>query len=125
MTRSNAVGFGGVLGFCNTALISLLIGPASHTSYAIGFFVFMFGIIAALITGMTLGALADATSRYNVWLRLGLIAVPAVAVLLGMAVMFDLGLLFLPAVIPTVVSALLLERRTRYRSNVPVVRVVY
>ena len=123
MTRSSAVGYGGVLAFCNTMLISCLIGPYIREEISIGFFVFMFGIIPALITGMTLGALADATSRYPVWARIVLLAVPAFAVILGMARMFGETTHFLPALVPTFVCALLLERRTRYRSNVPAARV--
>jgi hypothetical protein len=113
MTRPSAVWYGGVLGFCNTMLISRLLGPYWHDSFAIGFY---------SITGMTV-ALGEATSRYPVWARTALLEVPALAVLLGMACMFGEVTNFLPALVPTFVFALLLERRTRYRSNVPAARV--
>jgi hypothetical protein len=102
--NSNAVGFGGMLGFFNTLFIAIGVCTYTHEGLGIGIVVFMFGIIPGLITGMSLGAFANAT---------------AVGVLLGMAEFFTVGELFLPAVIPTVVCALILERKTRYVAPVP------
>jgi hypothetical protein len=117
--NSNAVGFGGMLGFFNTLFIAIGVCTYTHEGLGIGIVVFMFGIIPGLITGMSLGAFANATAHLQVWLRRLMLCLPAVGVLLGMAEFFTVGELFLPAVIPTVVCALILERKTRYVAPVP------
>ena len=122
MTRpnANAVGFGGMLGFCNTLVIAIGVSTYTHENVSIGIAVFMFGIIPGLVTGMGLGAFANATSHLAVWLRRVLLCVPALGVVLGMAECFGVGQLFLPAMIPTMVCALILERNTRYVASIPV-----
>ncbi|MEO8841494.1 MAG: hypothetical protein ABI591_07630 [Kofleriaceae bacterium] len=116
---SNAVGFGGMLGFFNTLFIAIGVATYTHDSFGVGILVFMFGIIPGLVAGMALGAFANATARLDVWLRRLLLCVPAVGVLLGMAELFTVGEMFLPAAIPTIVCALILERNTRYVAPVP------
>ena len=117
--NSNAVGFGGMLGFFNTLFIAIGVCMYTDEGAGVGIIVFMFGIIPGLITGMALGALANANARINVWLRRFLLCLPAIGVLLGMAEFFTVGELFLPAVIPTIVCALILESKTRYVAPVP------
>jgi Fe2+ transport system protein B len=85
----------------------------------IGIIVFMFGIVPALITGMSLGAIAVATDRQSFALRCAVLSLPALGVLFGMAELFGVTQLFLLAAIPTIVCALILERRTRYVAPVP------
>jgi ABC-type dipeptide/oligopeptide/nickel transport system permease subunit len=115
----NAVGFGGMLGFVNTLFIAIGVCTYTHEGVGIGVVVFMFGIIPGLITGMALGAFANATAQLAVWMRRLMLCLPAIGVLLGIAEFFTVGELFLPAVIPTIVCALILERRTRYVAPVP------
>jgi hypothetical protein len=55
-----------------------------------------------------------------VWWRRLVLAGTAVAVLLGLAAFFGVTSVFLMAVIPTVVSAFILERNTRVISSMPV-----
>jgi len=117
--NANAVGYGGMLGFLNTLFIAIGVCTYTHDGVGIGIVVFMFGIIPGLITGMSLGAFANATARLDVWLRRFMLCLPAVGVLLGIAELFTVGELFLPAVIPTIVCALILERKTRYVAPVP------
>jgi hypothetical protein len=121
--NANAVGYGGMLGFFNTLFISIGVCTYTHDGVGVGIIVFMFGIIPGLITGMALGAFANANAHVNVWLRRFLLCLPAIGVLLGMAEFFTVGELFLPAVIPTIVCALLLERKTRYVAPVPAAKV--
>jgi hypothetical protein len=121
--NANAVGYGGMLGFFNTLFIAIGVCTYTHDGAGVGIIVFMFGIIPGLITGMALGAFANATGHINVWLRRFLLCLPAIGVLLGMAEFFTVGELFLPAVIPTIVCALLLERKTRYVAPVPAAKV--
>ena len=117
--NANAVGYGGMLGFFNTLFIAIGVCTYTHEGVAIGIVVFMFGIIPGLITGMSLGAFANATGQLGVWLRRFMLCLPAVGVLLGVAEFFTVGELFLPAVIPTIVCALILESKTRYVAPVP------
>jgi hypothetical protein len=123
MHKVGAVAYGGMLGFFNTLFIAVGVGSygggSGDTSLGIGIIVFMFGIVPALVTGMSLGAVAAATDRKPVAVRCAILALPAIAVLLGMAELFDLARMFLLAAIPTVVCALVLERRTRYVAPVP------
>jgi hypothetical protein len=117
--NTNAVGFGGMLAFINTLFIAIGVCTYTHEGIGLGIVVFMFGIIPGLITGMSLGAFASATARLDVWLRRLMLCLPAIGVLLGIAEFFTVGELFLPAVIPTIVCALILERKTRYVAPVP------
>jgi hypothetical protein len=117
--NTNAVGFGGMLGFFNTLFIAIGVCTYTHEGVGIGVVVFMFGVIPGLITGMSLGAFASGTARLDVWLRRVMLCLPAVGVLLGIAEFFSVGELFLPAAIPTIVCALILERNTRYVAPVP------
>ena len=121
MHKVGAVAYGGMLGFFNTLFISVGVGSyaGGESSLGIGIIVFMFGIAPALVTGMVLGALAAATDRKPVAARCAFLVLPAVAVLLGMAELFGLAHMFLLSVIPTIVCALVLERRTRYVAPVP------
>jgi hypothetical protein len=121
--NANAVGYGGMLGFFNTLFIAIGVCTYTHDGVGVGIIVFMFGIVPGLITGMALGAFANATGHINVWLRRFLLCLPAIGVLLGMAEFFTVGELFLPAVIPTIVCALILERKTRYVAPVPAAKV--
>jgi hypothetical protein len=121
--NTNAVGLGGMLGFFNTLFIAIGVCTYAHEGAGIGIVVFMFGIIPGLITGMSLGAFANATGQLDVWMRRLMLCLPAVGVLLGMAEFFTVGELFLPAVIPTIVCALILERKTRYVAPVPAAKV--
>lgn len=123
--NSNAAGFGGMLGFFNTLFIAIGMCTYTHDSLGVGIVVFMFGIIPGLITGLSLGAFANATAHLDVWLRRIMLCLPPVGVLLGMAKLFTVGALFLPAVIPTIVCALILERKTRYIAPEPIATIRY
>jgi len=114
---------GGLLGLLNTLFIS--IGVGWHESLLVAFCVFLFGMIPGLVIGKVLEALAKATARSNVWWRRLLIGVPAIGGLLGMAATFGVEEFLLPAVIPTIVCALILERNTRYIAAAPVARATF
>ena len=121
MTNCNSKGasHGILLGFLNTLFISIGVCTYTRDGLGVGIFIFMFGILPGLITGTALGAMANATARLDVWLRRAILCAPAVGVLLGLAKVFGVTSLFVPAVIPTIVCALILERATRYVAPVP------
>ena len=122
--RVGAAGYGAMIGFCNTVFIAIGVGLYWNFGFGLAVVVFMFGIVPGLITGAALGALAAAMADRPVWLRRVAIAGCAVAVLLGLAAFFGLTYMFALAVIPTVISALILERNTRSRPAVPVAAVL-
>jgi hypothetical protein len=119
-----AVGFGALIGFCNTLFIAIGLSVGQHGGAFLAMVVFMFGIIPGLITGAALGALAARTAERPVWLRRVVLVGPAVWVLIALAAFFGVMHLFLVAIIPTVVSAFILERNTRARPTVPVAAVL-
>ena len=115
-----AVGFGALLGFCNTLFIAIGLSLDQRGGALVALLVFMVGILPGLITGGALGALAARTSERRVWLRRVVLVGPAVWVVIALAAFFGVLHLFLVAVIPTVVSAFILERNTRARPTMPV-----
>jgi ABC-type dipeptide/oligopeptide/nickel transport system permease subunit len=120
MCERDASAYGGFLGFANTAFIAICVGASHEYHLLIGFFTFVFGLVPALITGSVLGALGLVIGTWHPWLRRLVLIVPAVAVLLGLAACFGMVDVFLLSIIPTVVAALLLERRTRSAPAMPV-----
>ena len=120
VSKVGAGEYGGMIGFCNTVFIATAIGIYWNAGFLMAFVVFLIGVMPGLVTGAMLGILAAALAERPVWLRRLAIAGPAVAVLLGLAAVFDVTHVFLLAVIPTLVSALVLERHTRARALVPV-----
>jgi hypothetical protein len=120
--KVGAAGYGGMIGFCNTVFIACGVGLYWHGGSMLALIVFLFGILPGLVTGVALGALAASMAERPVWLRRVALAGPAVGVLLGLAAFFEVTQVFLLAIIPTVVSALILERNTRARSVMPVAR---
>jgi ABC-type dipeptide/oligopeptide/nickel transport system permease subunit len=120
MDERDASAYGGFLGFMNTAFIAICVDATSDYHVLIAFCTFVFGLIPALLTGFILGAVGAAIGAWPVWLRRFVLAVPAVAVLLGLACCFGMLNVFLLPIIPTVIAALLLERRTRARPRAPI-----
>jgi NhaP-type Na+/H+ or K+/H+ antiporter len=118
--RVGAAGFGAMLGFCNTLFVATGVGIAWHGGFALALIVFLFGIMPGLITGAVLGWLAARTAERDVWWRRLVLAGSAVAVLLGLAAFFGVTSVFVMAIIPTVVSAFILERNSRVVSSMPV-----
>lgn len=120
MSERDASGYGALLGFANTFFIAICVGASSDYHLLVAFFTVLFGVMPGLITGFVLGAVATATNRWNPWVRRITLAVPAVAMLLAIAACFGMVRTFLLPIIPTIVAALLLERRTRSAPVVPV-----
>jgi hypothetical protein len=109
-----------MIGFCNTVFVASGVGLYWNGGFVLALVVFLFGIIPGLVTGVALGMLAASMAERPVWWRRLAIAGPAVGVLIGSAAFFEVTQVFLLAIIPTVVSALILERNTRARSVMPV-----
>ena len=123
--HASAIGYGGMLGAANTLFIAIAMGVYTHDDAAPAVFVFLIGLIPGLLTGMVLGVVAGATARCNAWLRRALLAGPAIALVALLAKTFGVVELIAPAVIPTLVCVLILERKTRYVASIPVATVRY
>jgi hypothetical protein len=115
-----AVSNGALLGSANALFIAIAMSCYTRQAAGMAAFVFFIGMVPGLFTGMVLGAIAGVTARRDVWLRRALIGVPALALVVALGLLFDVGKLILPSAVPTIVCALILERSTRYVAPVPV-----
>jgi hypothetical protein len=113
----NGIWKGTVLGALNVFLIAL--GMAAwEGGPAMVFLVTVFGILPGVIAGALLGGIAEATATWHRALRVALLALPAIAVVYGLARQFSLEELAYACSMPTMIVAVLLERWT-YKPAAP------
>lgn len=113
----NGIWKGTVLGALNVFLIA--VGMAAwEGGPAMVFLVSVFGILPGLVAGAILGGVAEATETLPRPLRIALLALPAIAVVYGLARQFSLMELAYACSIPTVIVAVILERWT-YKPAAP------
>lgn len=84
-----------------------------HPHHAGGFAVFILGLVPALVTGIVVGRIAHRCRDWPVWSRLLVVVPLPLAVVVGLGGISGLYDYVLPALIPTFVAALWLERGTR------------
>ena len=110
---------GTLLGALNVIVIAL--GMAGVESQAnIAMLVIIFGGLPGVLAGTLLGTLAHVMDDAPVPLRIGVLTVPALGVVFGLAHEFRMQDLAMVSCIPTVVAALILERWTRKIEAPPV-----
>lgn len=101
-----------LLGLLNCAVIG--IGMAARGGEAgIAVWVFMFGLVPAVILGAILGWIADVMKPLAIWVRRVVLIVPALLLVIGLGDFFALHEFIVVSCIPTLVATLLLERGTR------------
>jgi hypothetical protein len=112
---------GMMLGIANAAVIAVglsAVDPDFRLQMAT--VVFLFGSLPAILAGAALGRLADALAESRVWVRRLWLVVPAWLVVVVLGVVIGMVEVVFVACIPTTAAALLLEKRTRARSDAPV-----
>ena len=115
------VALGLLLGLGNALVIAIgLSAIEPHDRAQMAMVVFMIGAVPALIVGVLLGWLAQATAHHRVWFRRLVLVVPAVLVVFTLGAMFSLQSAVLVSCIPTTAAAFWLERATRARVVPPV-----
>lgn len=75
--------------------------------------VIAFGMVPGVVLGALLGWLADVMRALPIWLRRCVLVVPAVLLVVALAVEFSMESFIYVSCIPTAVAVLLLERSTR------------
>jgi hypothetical protein len=121
LRRSGASALGAVIGTCNAIFIAVVIGVQSSGDD--GVVVFLLGILPALVIGYCVGAIAAMLWARPVWVRcIALVVAPVGALLVLVAPLGDTAV-FAPAMIPTAVCGLVLERATRRAGDLPAARV--
>jgi hypothetical protein len=108
-----------MLGALNVLVIAIGMAVMAGSAEVLTLVV-MFGGIPGVITGGVLGWIAGQTATRVPWLRVVLLALPAVGVVGFLATEFDMRETIAVACIPTVTAALVLERWTRRVTPAPV-----
>jgi hypothetical protein len=115
----NGVLKGSLLGALNAFVIAIgMAGVEGEANIAV--LVLIFGGLPAVVAGALLGALASVMDDAPVPLRIGVLTVPALGVVFGLAHEFRMQELAMVSCIPTVVAGLMLERWTRKIEAPPV-----
>jgi hypothetical protein len=110
---------GTLLGALNVFVIAIgMAGVEAQPNIAM--LVIIFGGLPGVLAGTLLGTLAHVIDDAPVPLRIGVLAVPALGVVFGLAHEFRMQDLAMVSCIPTVVAALILERWTRKVEAPPV-----
>lgn len=118
--RSEAGARGVVIGSCNAIFIAVAMGLQEGREVAV--LVLLLGIVPALVIGYLLGIIAGALHAKSVLVRCAVLVVAPVGILFLLAAALGLTALFAPALIPTAVCGLVLERATRDVAELPAAR---
>jgi uncharacterized membrane protein YoaK (UPF0700 family) len=117
---SSAAALGTVIGTCNTVFIA--VGLGFRLGRDAGIVVLLVGIVPALIIGNVLGAIGARLAHKHVWVRRVLLVLLPVGLLMLLTAPFGITAMFMPALIPTAVCGLVLERATRHVAELPIAR---
>jgi hypothetical protein len=112
LRRAGAAALGTVIGTCNTIFIAITLG--FQLGKDVGIVVFLIGIFPALVIGSVLGSIAAGLAHRRIWIRCAALVIPPAALLMVLAMPLGLTAIFAPALIPTAVCGLVLERATRH-----------
>ena len=85
--------------------------------------ILMFGLVPGIVIGSLLGWIGELTGSLSPALRWPILAVPAVAAVVGLGSFFGLYGLIVYASIPTLAISSILERQTRARPPIPIARI--
>jgi hypothetical protein len=121
--RSGAGALGAVIGTCNAIFIAVAIG--FQLGGDAGVVVLLLGILPALVIGYFLGVMAAMLGARPVWVRCAALVLPPLGLLLVLVAPLGMTDVFAPALIPTAVCGLVLERATRYTNELPAARARY
>jgi hypothetical protein len=108
---SGAAALGTVIGTCNTMFIT--VGLGFQLGRDAGIVVFLAGIVPALVIGSVLGVIGARLAHRRVAVRRVVLVLLPVGLLMLMTAPLGVAAMFVPALIPTVVCGLVLERATR------------
>ena len=123
LPRSGAGALGAVIGTCNAIFIAVAI--ALQLGGEVGVVVLLLGILPALVIGYLLGVTAAMLVARPVWVRCAALVLPPTGLLLVLVAPLGMAAVFAPALIPTAVCGLVLERATRRTSELPAARARY
>jgi hypothetical protein len=118
--RSGAAALGTVIATCNTMFIAVALG--FQLGRDAGILVFVIGIVPALVIGNVLGAIGARLAHARISVRRAALVLIPVGLVMVLAVPLGLTAMFVPALIPTAVCGLVLERATRHIAELPVAR---
>jgi hypothetical protein len=108
------VGLGMLLGLVNVIVIAAGMNAMEHEpGIAVAGNVFAFGFVPGTFTGALLGATAHKARALPAWLRRGVLALPALTLVVALAKLFQFEQYVVPAMIPTLAAVWCLEQRTR------------
>jgi hypothetical protein len=120
-TSPTPLELGAFIGFVNTLVVAVgLSAVEPRDRFGITLIVTLIGVIPAVLTGVVLGAIAKQLASARVRVRIAVLVPPALAVVGFLAFAFNMTSYFVLACIPTLASALYLERRTRAGAPLPV-----
>ena len=123
MTRqTDATDLGAVLGIANAFVIAIGLSTTLEpggTWINATIMVFAVALVPSMLVGFILGSIAERTHDHRRWIRLLVLALPALATVFALASVFSLTAYFARAAIPTLVATLLLERYTRAKPALP------
>jgi hypothetical protein len=108
---SGAAALGTVIATCNTMFIA--VGLGFQLGRDGGIVVFLVGIVPALVIGSVLGSIASRLAHKRVWVRRIVLVLLPVGLLMLLTAPLGVTAMFAPALIPTAVCGLVLERATR------------
>lgn len=125
MTPSAGAWKGLFLGLVNVVVIAVGL-TLGEDNAGVFLLVMMFGAVPGMVLGLVLGLFAGTYAKLSVWLRLGAMIAPSLGLVYMLADEFAMRDYIMLAMIPTAVSASILERWTRWREAppLPVVHVV-
>lgn len=118
--RSEAGARGVVIGCCNAIFIAVAMGLQEGRDVAV--LVLLFGIVPALVVGYLLGIIAGTLHAKPVLARCAVLVIAPVGIVLLLAGGLGVTAMFAPALIPTAVCGLVLERTTRDVADLPAAR---
>src|SRR3569623_1836355 len=118
--RSEAGARGVVIGSCNAIFIAVALGLQEGRDVAV--IVLLLGIVPALVVGYLLGILAGALQARPVLVRCAVLVLAPGGTMLLLASGLGVTTMFAPAVLPTAVCGLVLERTTRNVADLPAAR---
>ena len=117
--RMSPTFLGGALGACNTFVIAVGITSFEHRNAEGVMWIMSLGAIPGVVLGCILGAIAGSLGTLAMWQRLLCLIPPAFGLVALLADWFELSHYLWIACIPTLAGVMLLERRTRADSAMP------
>lgn len=112
-------GLGMALGALNVLVVAVAFALGGEGGEG-AVLILMFGLVPGIVIGSLLGWIGELTATISPVVRWPLLAVPAVAAVVGLGSVFQLHGLIVYASIPTLAISSILERQTRARPVPPI-----